>query len=219
MNPISVFIPVENVFEGTDSTFQVFRSLLDDLSLTDTLFWSARLNLVVSNPLISDHMLKQQYVLNIFFTHEEITKVNRFVQEHGGVSNVAIFFRGQLLELLRWVCLFCEDKPNDGRSFDDPETRRIFAKALLIAGSLWGGGYTATGFPLRAALIWLGSGDWAQCAAQSQKLRRASIRHRRWVVGTQCSRTTFRSSIPILKKNLRKKRGCRRRIIIFAYLL
>ena len=112
--------------------------MLNDLSLTDTLFWCARLNLVVSNPLITDHIVKQQYGLNIFFAPAEIEKINNFVREHGEARNVTIFFRGQLLELLRWACLFCEDQPNDGVSFHNPEIRRTFAKALLIAADLWG---------------------------------------------------------------------------------
>jgi hypothetical protein len=67
MNPVGVFISVGEIFEGTENTFQTFRLLLNDLSLTDTLFWCSRLNLIVSNPLITDHAVKQQYGLNIFF--------------------------------------------------------------------------------------------------------------------------------------------------------
>ncbi|MEX0805617.1 MAG: hypothetical protein WD688_20215 [Candidatus Binatia bacterium] len=138
MNPVAIFTPVEAVFEDVEGNFPTFRMLLADLSLTDTLFWCARLNLIVSNPLIADHIAKQQYGLNIFFTTEEINKVNLFVREHGGATKVTVFFRGQLLELLRWACLLCEDKSNDGRSFEDPQIRRKFAQALLIAGQLWG---------------------------------------------------------------------------------
>src|SRR5437879_7222959 len=121
MNPVGVFIPLEDVFEGTENSFQTFRSLLEDLSLTDTLFWCARLNLIVSNPVISNHVVKQQYGLNAIFTPDEISKINNFVEEHDSAANVAVFFRSQLLELLRWVCLFCKDHPNDGVTFDDPE--------------------------------------------------------------------------------------------------
>jgi hypothetical protein len=137
MNPVGVFIPVEDVFEGTENSFQTFRLLLENLSLTDTLFWCARLNLIVSNPVISNQLVKQQYGLNVIFTPDEIRKINNFAEKHGGAANVAVFFRGQLLELLRWVSLFCKDHPNDGLTFDDPEIRRTFAKALLLAGDLW----------------------------------------------------------------------------------
>jgi hypothetical protein len=138
MNPVGVFAPVEAIYEGVQNSFSTFRGLLRDLSLTDTLFWCARLNLIVSNPLINDHIAKQQYLLNIFFSTEEINRLNQFVQEHGGATQVTVFVRGQLLELLRCVNLLCQDKSNDGTSFDDPEIRRKFAQALLIAGDLWG---------------------------------------------------------------------------------
>jgi hypothetical protein len=136
MNPVGVFVHVEAIYDEVQSNFSTFRELLRDLSLTDTLFWCARLNSIVSNPLVNAHIAKQQYPLNIFFTTEEISRLNQFAQEHGGATKVTVFFRGQRLELLRWVSLLCEDTSNDGTSFDDPEIRRKFTQALLIAGIL-----------------------------------------------------------------------------------
>ena len=64
--------------------------------------------------------------------------MNSFVKDHGGIDKVTVFFRGQLLEVIRWACLFCQDQPDDGRTFENPEIRRIFAQVLLMAGDLWG---------------------------------------------------------------------------------
>jgi len=49
------------------------------------------------------------------------------------------FFRGQLLELLRWILLFCPDaSQEEGKRDADLEMKRQFLKAALIASSLWG---------------------------------------------------------------------------------
>jgi hypothetical protein len=82
-------------------------------------------------------LTKQQFGLNQFLTAEDINKVNEFAWRHGGVERVTVFFRGQLLELVRWAALYCIDHPNDGETFEDPAVRRTFAKAALIAGELW----------------------------------------------------------------------------------
>jgi len=86
-------IPVSKVFSDTSSDFETFKSLLTKLSLTDTLIWCARLNLIVSNPL-TEYKAKQQYGLDIFFNAEEIQRINLFVREYGGIDRVAVFFRG-----------------------------------------------------------------------------------------------------------------------------
>src|SRR6185295_4226871 len=66
-----------------------------------------------------------------------IARVNRFAQEHGGRENVSVFFRGQLLELIRWACLLSHDQPGDGETFGAPEVRRSFVRAALLASEVW----------------------------------------------------------------------------------
>jgi len=63
--------------------------------------------------------------------------VNQFALTHGGANRVTVFFRGQLLELMRWALLYCRNHPNDGKTFEDPNTRRMFVQAALIASDLW----------------------------------------------------------------------------------
>lgn len=131
-----VFLPVSEVFPDTESSFATFKSLLLDLSLNDALFWCARFNLIISSP-GDDHLTKQQFVLNQLFTAEEISRVNDFVGRHGGAQSVSIFFRGQLQELIWWILLYCHNLPGDGTTFENPEVRRKFAKAALIASDIW----------------------------------------------------------------------------------
>jgi hypothetical protein len=83
-------------------------------------------------------MKKQQYYLDCFFTSQQIEKLNKFVAEHGGADHVVVIHRGALLELIRWVCLFCSDHTDDGNTFEKPEVREAFTMAILIASELWG---------------------------------------------------------------------------------
>lgn len=134
---IGVYLPVSAVFPDLQSDFPTFKSLLLSLSRTDTLFWCSRLNLAVSDSTDVDHLTKQQFGLNEFFTPGEINAVNAFVKEHGGAENVTVFFRGQLLEILRWATLLCHDQPGDGTTYEDAEVRRRFAQAALLASDIW----------------------------------------------------------------------------------
>jgi len=136
-NPIGVFIPLSEVFTGVENNIETFKNLMSRLSRADTLFWCARLNYVVSSSSEIDHMTRQQFGLSQFLTSKEIDAVNDFVQRFGGPQRVTIFFRGQILELIRCVTLYCHDHPGDGTTFKDPEIRRTFAKAALIASDIW----------------------------------------------------------------------------------
>jgi hypothetical protein len=136
-NPVGVYIPVSEVFPDIQSDFRTFKTLLNSLSLTDTLFWCARLNLVISDPSEGDHVAKQQFAISQFLRAEDIKALNKFAQKSGGSKNVIVFFRGQLLELIRWVTLHCENQPGDGNTFEREEVRRSFAKAALIASDVW----------------------------------------------------------------------------------
>lgn len=133
---LGIFLPVSEVFPDTKSDFDTFKSLLSNLSRTDAIFWCARINLIISDP-ESDHLTKQQAGLNQFFTTEEINRVNDYARKNGGAQKITVFFRGQILELIRWIVLYCNDFPEDGTTFENPEIRRNFSKVVLIAGDIW----------------------------------------------------------------------------------
>lgn len=134
---VGIYLPVSEVFPNIQSDFQTFKSLLQNLSRTDTLFWCSRLNLIISDSSDVDYIAKQQFGLNQFFTSEEINAINDFAKRHGGAQTVTVFFRGQLLELLRWVALYCHDHPGDGTTFENAEVRCNFAQAALLASDIW----------------------------------------------------------------------------------
>jgi len=135
---VAVYVPVSAVFDGVDADFPTFKRILKGLSLTDTLFLCARLNLVISKADDPGSKEPQQQAVQMVFSAKEIERLNTFTRDHGGIDHVRVFFRGQMLEMIRWACCLCKDLPDDGSTFDSPGIRREFAKAVLIASHLYG---------------------------------------------------------------------------------
>lgn len=138
MASVGVYVSASAIFPEVATDFATFCSLVRSLSRNDTLFWCARLNLILSNPEKDNDHAKQQYGTGLFLDDEEIERLNRFVSEHGQASKVALFLRAQLLELMRWACLLAQDLPGDGETFEDPNVRRRFLQAALMASDIWG---------------------------------------------------------------------------------
>ncbi len=136
-NRTGIFIPVSEIFPNVCNDFDAFKSLLSEISLTDALFWCARLNLIVTNPLENNHIKRQQTAIDLFLTDAEINAINKFALANGDATKITVFFRGQLLELLRWILLYCHNHPNDGKTFEEPNTRKKFVQAALIASDFW----------------------------------------------------------------------------------
>lgn len=134
---LQTFVPHDAVFPGLANDFPEFKRLLRSLSRTDTIFWCARLNILVSDSEL-DTLEVQSKCLRVFLREDEINRINVFAYQRGGASKVQAFFRGQLLELLRWATLFCSDLPDDGVTFNDEDVRRRFVRAALLASDIWG---------------------------------------------------------------------------------
>ncbi len=126
-----------DVFPEEECTFRRFKELMKQLSLTDTIIWCCRLNLLITNPRPESDQDVQQVLINHFLTSEQINKLNELAIKKGGADRVFCFFRGQLLQLLRWATLLCKDLEDDGTTFEKPETREIFLKCALIASEIW----------------------------------------------------------------------------------
>ena len=50
LNPVGVYVPYDAVFSDGPVTFDYFKKVVKSLSRTDTLFWCARLNLIIADP-------------------------------------------------------------------------------------------------------------------------------------------------------------------------
>lgn len=140
---MAVYVPISAVFPGVAPDFETLRSLLMGLSRTETLVWCARLNVSLSNR-ETDHIAGQSFFIKNFLSRNEIDRVVAFTErEQSPTTQVIVFSRGQVLELIRWVALYCQDLPGDGKTFDDLEVRRGFSQAALICSdqldkTIWG---------------------------------------------------------------------------------
>jgi hypothetical protein len=137
-NEVGLFIPVAEVFPGTTADERILVGLLDTLSRDDTLFHAARLNIIMSGPGDYDMRPRQEQAMQMLCTREQFDRINAFARSHKAAGLPSVFFRGQLLELMRWTARHAKNLPGDGKTFNDPNFRERLVKAALIAGELWG---------------------------------------------------------------------------------
>lgn len=132
------YIDHKSVFPGEPDDFPEFKRVVRSLSRTDALLWCARLNILVSDATTIDRDNVHAYCVSTFFGRpDEIERLNAFAKPRGGRDSIEVFFRAQLLELLRWIALLCGDHPYDGRTFESADVRRNFARAALMASDVW----------------------------------------------------------------------------------
>ena len=110
--------------------------MLSTLSRDDTLIHCGRLNTLISGPGDHDFKGRQQRALRVLCTDEQIDRINTFARKFPRADAPTIFFRGQMLELIRWTARHCRNLPNDGTTSTSAATRSQFVKAALIAGML-----------------------------------------------------------------------------------
>ena len=135
---IAVYVTVDALFPGQADTEAALMAALAPLSRDDTLFTCARINAVVSGfaPERSLHE-RQTAAVSMLCSREQKMALSRFAARHGGPNRVVVFFRGQMLELSRWVAIHCKNRPNDGETFADANVCSAFVRAALIASALW----------------------------------------------------------------------------------
>jgi hypothetical protein len=134
---VGMFVPADVVFPGIELTEKALLELLTKLSRNDTLFHYARANTVVTGFGTFDSKERQEILIGALYTRNAIDRINAFAREHPSAGPPTVFFRGQLLELARWVSRYCKNLPGDGETFLDPDTRTRFVQAALIASTLW----------------------------------------------------------------------------------
>ena len=134
---VGLFVPLDEVFPGVRGTQRELMQLLATLSRDDTLFHCARINTIVSGFGDFDNVPRQQQALNLLCSTAQIARINDFAKRHRSSGPPLVFFRGQMLELMRWAAVHCKNLPGDGTTYTDPEFRERLAKAALIAGNLW----------------------------------------------------------------------------------
>jgi hypothetical protein len=82
-----------------------------------------------------EDQINQNDLIERFFDESQQKRINKYFQNLSNGQTGVVFHRGQLLELIRWVCLYCEGaNETTFQSFDEKQS---FAQAALIANELW----------------------------------------------------------------------------------
>ncbi|WP_206736848.1 hypothetical protein [Bradyrhizobium guangzhouense] len=80
---------------------------------------------------------RQQRAINMICSGEDLDRINAFARTRPSGDLPVVFFRGQLLELMRWAVRCC-DAAVGAESLEDPAGRSRLLQAALIASKLWG---------------------------------------------------------------------------------
>lgn len=138
VDSLALIVSVDAIFTGTTASEESMSAALKTLTRDDALFTCARINAMVSGfgPDLSNHH-RQNAAISRLCSQEEMLALSRYAVKHGGPERVMAFFRGQLLELARWITLYCRHQAGDGETFADAAVRSAFVRAALIASDLW----------------------------------------------------------------------------------
>ncbi|MBF0456820.1 MAG: hypothetical protein HQK99_02885 [Nitrospirae bacterium] len=131
-------VPLSVVFPEQQSSKETFLEILANLSRDDALIMCAYINTIVTGSASLKRFDRQKYAVEFLCTETEIQKISDFAKLQGGFEHIAVFFRGQLLELARWIAKHCKNLPGGGESFNSPQFKKYFLQAALISGELWG---------------------------------------------------------------------------------
>jgi hypothetical protein len=143
---IAFFLPVAAAFPGVSADRETLQSVLEPLDLAEVLFVAARLNLILSDKVNLEpevhwsirHQNIQSALVLSFFDEDEVERIDAYIkQSKANPGEWHVFFRGQLLELMRQACVFCSAQPEARTMEADPLQRARFSKAALIASELW----------------------------------------------------------------------------------
>jgi hypothetical protein len=134
---VSVFVPPDAIYPGLPADESTLIELLSGLSRDDTLLICARLNSIVSGFGMLNDGQRQQKACAWICNQEQKQRLDAFARQHGGLDRVVVFFRGQLLEMMRRAAQHCQNLPGDGETFNDEQVRDRFFRSVLIAGTLW----------------------------------------------------------------------------------
>jgi hypothetical protein len=131
---VVTYLPVEAI-SGVTATEDSVRNMLATLDLQETLIFCARLNAIISGlgtASMEDRIRKAVAFLGLPRQERRI----RDLLEPSGYGTFRVFFRGQLLELMRLALKYCSRDPLPG-CYAFAFNRKQFFKTALIASKIW----------------------------------------------------------------------------------
>ena len=137
LTQVGVYVTPEAIYPDIEVSEKSMVRSLDGLSRDETLCCCALINRIVSGSGTEDIKVRQERAINLVLNDDERNNVNEFWKKGAWKIPPTFFFRGQLLELMRWVSKHCKNLPNDGETFRDAATKSKFVRCALIATGLW----------------------------------------------------------------------------------
>ncbi len=137
LNPrdINTFADIAMIY-GLPSTEGFAGNILATLDLKETVILCARLNAIVSGLGMHTTERRNQAAMHLLGLPKEEKRILNVTGPRGGYQRHVVFFRGQLLELMRLAVKYCSKTPCP-TCFADAKNRVQFLKAALVASRLW----------------------------------------------------------------------------------
>jgi len=136
---IAVFVPPEVVFPDIKADERTLVQLLSGLNRNETIIACCRANAAVSGYAGPDTKQQQERMIHDLLPAGSLTRINAFIDKLCLRYPPPVFFRGQLLELLRWTVRYAADEAADPNFYGDnnASNREKFARAALICSMIW----------------------------------------------------------------------------------
>ena len=136
MTTVAVYPHPSDLGHVGPTSVAAFERVLLEMSRCDIVIHAARINALVNTEGATRRV--QQAILALLRpTIEMRRRINSFAQSHAD-GEVAIAFRGQLLELMRWGLAFGKDRDDDGQTFLRESAPDSLLLALAMASEAWG---------------------------------------------------------------------------------
>lgn len=138
--PIQVgsYVELTDLFAGRECTLEYLAECLRALPLDKVLIMCARANQIVSAPGGMSRVDRQKKLANALLSREAGERLNDVVRKRskGDPAKTTLFFRTQLLELVRWALLLCtRGSVPAGFSWTQPQ-KDLFVQAALICSRI-----------------------------------------------------------------------------------
>lgn len=136
---IVAFVPPEVVFPEITADERTLVQILSGLNRNETIIACCRANAAVSGYAGPDPKQQQERMIHDLLPADSLPRVNAFINQIRLRYPPPVFFRGQLLELLRWTVRHAANEPADPYFYDDNNVpnREQFARAALICSMIW----------------------------------------------------------------------------------
>ena len=136
-SPIRVYVPVQEVFPDIKPTEDTLKELLSGFSRESLLCHWASLNRIQTGYGPVDADTRNRHMVEQTCTRAAIERINAFGIRRKDGYLPHVYWRGQLLELIRWSAAFGNDAPLRPQDLAIDEAKDRLLKAALIASDIW----------------------------------------------------------------------------------